>query len=74
MLDGMQQGQPAMTPDDEGQYLADALLGTLRQVAQLQQQQMQMMQELAGIVHGLATARRRVVRDEQGRVVGSEPA
>lgn len=68
------QGQRQMAPQDEDQYLADTLLGTLRQVMQMQQAQLQMMQQLGQAVEGMTQSKRRVVRDEQGRVVGSEPA
>ncbi len=65
-------------PDDDLPEFDDVDLGqvmvqALQQLAQMQQQQMQMMAMLAQQIEAAAMVRRRVVRDEAGRVVGSEP-
>lgn len=65
-------------PDDDLPEFDDVDLGqvmvqALQQLAQMQQQQMQMMAMLAQQIEAAAMVRRRVVRDETGRVVGSEP-
>lgn len=65
-------------PDDDLPEFDDVDLGqvmvqALQQLAQMQQQQMQMMAALMQQIEAAAMVRRRVVRDEAGRVVGSEP-
>lgn len=62
--------------DDGGDDLtgaAQAIVDGIAQMIGLQQQTLQMLGVLAQQIGAGATLKRRVVRDEAGRVVGSEP-
>lgn len=65
--------QPDDLPEFDEVDLGQVIVQALQQSAQMQQQMMQMMAMLAQQIEAAAMVRRRVVRDEAGRVVGSEP-
>lgn len=59
--------------DDGLVNVAEQLIANMDQLIALQQQQIQMMGLLSQQIQAAMLAPKRVVRDENGRVIGSEP-